>query len=128
MRGDGALVPAFASSGMGPQWFLDGADKEVNPQRKQDDHAHGREDDPESRVAEVGEEIVTAEEDQGKEDQVAGDGTDCAGEGAAPTADHAAADGQHVDRAHRGSGRESHEERGREHVDVREEHHVEPVK
>ena len=37
--------------------------------------------------------VVPAEEDQGEENQVAGDGTDSAGEGTAPTADHAAADG-----------------------------------
>ena len=54
MRGDGAFVPAFASAGVGPQGFLDGADKEVDPQRKQDDHADGREDGLESRVGQVG--------------------------------------------------------------------------
>ena len=86
---------------VGPQGLLDGADKEVDPQRKQDDYADARQDGPESRVGQVGKEIVTAEEDQGEEDQVAGDGADSAGEGTAPTADHAAADGQHVDRAHR---------------------------
>ena len=52
--GDGALVPAFASAGVGPQGFLDGADKEVEPQRKQDDHADGREDSLESRFGQVG--------------------------------------------------------------------------
>lgn len=93
MCGNGALVPAFASAGVGPQGFLDGADQEVEPQRKQDDHADGREDGLESRVRQVGEEIATAEEDEAEEDQVAGDGTDSAGEGMAPAADHAAADG-----------------------------------
>ena len=126
MRGDGAFVPVFASSGVGPQGFLDGADKEVDPQRQQNDHADGLQDSPESRVGQVGEEIVAAEKDQGEEDQVAGDGADSAGEGTAPTADHAAADGQHVDRAHRGGRRQSHEKCGREYVDVRDEHHVEP--
>ena len=124
MRGDGAFVPAFASSGVGSQGFLDGADKEVEPQRQQDDHADGREDGPESRVGQVGEEIVAAEEDQGEEDQVAGDGADSAGEGTAPTADHAAADGQHVDRAHRRGRRQSHEVCGRKYVDVGDERHV----
>src|ERR1700683_1741594 len=41
----------------------------------------------------------------------------------APTADHAAADGQHVDRSHRRGRRQSHQKCGREHVDVGE-HHV----
>lgn len=62
MRGDGAFVPALAGSSVGPQGFLDGADKEVGPQRKQDDHTDGREDGPENRVGQVGEEIVTSEE------------------------------------------------------------------
>jgi len=62
MPGDDAFVPAFAnSSSVGPQGFLDGADKEVDPQRKQDDHADGREDGPESRAGQVGEEIGAPE-------------------------------------------------------------------
>ena len=47
MRGDGAFVPVLASAGVGPQGLLDGADKEVDPQRKQDDYADGRQDCPE---------------------------------------------------------------------------------
>ena len=109
---------------VGSQRFLDGPDKEVDPQRQQDDHADGLQDSLEIWVGRVGEEIVTAEEDQGEEDQVAGNGADCAGEGAAPTADHAAADGQHVDRAHRRGRRQPHEKCGREYVDVGDEHHV----
>jgi len=42
----------------------------------------------------------------------------------APTADYAAADGQHVDRSHRRGSRQSHQECGRKHVDVGDEHHV----
>ena len=61
-------VPAFAGSSVGPQGFLDGADKEVEPQRQQDDYADSRQDGLESRVGQVGKEIVTAEEDQGEED------------------------------------------------------------
>jgi hypothetical protein len=80
---------------------LDGADKEVEPQRQEDDYAEGREDGLKSRGGQVGEEVATAEEDQREEEQVAGGRADCAGQGAAPTADHAATDGQHVDRAHR---------------------------
>jgi hypothetical protein len=56
-------VPAFAGSSVGPQGFLDGADKEVGPQREQDDHTEGPEDGPENRFGQVGEEIVTTEED-----------------------------------------------------------------
>jgi len=48
---------------LGPQGFLDGADKEVGPQREQDDHTEGRGDGPENRFGQVGEEIVTTEED-----------------------------------------------------------------
>ena len=126
MRGDGAFIPVFASAGVGPQGLLDGADKEVDPQRKQDDDADARQDGPESRVGQIGKEIVTAEEDQGEEDEVAGDGADSAGEGMAPTADQAAADGQHVDRAHGRGRRQSHEKCGRKYVDVGDEHHVAP--
>ncbi|MGA2608713.1 MAG: hypothetical protein ABSH01_14815 [Terriglobia bacterium] len=67
---------------------------------------------------------MTAEENQGEEDRVAGDGADSAGEGVAPTTDYAAADGQHVERAHRRGGRQSHEVCGRKYVDVGDEHHV----
>src|SRR6266481_2437855 len=42
----------------------------------------------------------------------------------APTADHAAADGQHVDRTHRRGRRQSHQECARKHADVGAEHHV----
>ena len=122
MRGDSAFVPAFASTGIGPQGFLDGAEKKVDPQRKQDDHADGREDGLESRIGQVGEEIFTTEEGQGEEDQVSGDRTDSAGEGMAPPADHAAADGQHVDRAHRRCRSQSHEVCARKYVDVGDKH------
>ena len=42
----------------------------------------------------------------------------------APTADHAAADGQHVDRTHRRGRRQSHQECARKHADIRNERHV----
>jgi len=64
MLGDGAFVPVPAGAGVGPQGFLDGADKEVEPQRKQDDYADGRKDGLKSRIGQVGKDIVTAEEDQ----------------------------------------------------------------
>ena len=124
MRGDGAFVPVLASAGIGPQGVLDGADKEVDPQRKQDDYADGRQDGLERRVGQVGKEVVPSEEDQREEDQIAGDGADSAGQGMAPTADHAAADGQHVDRAHRRGRRQSHQECGRKHVDVGDQRHL----
>jgi hypothetical protein len=124
VRRDGAFIPAFASAGVNPQWFLDDADKEVEPQRKQNYPADGREDGMESRAGQVGEEIVTAEERQGEEDQVAGDRADSAGEGMVPTTDHAAADGQHVHRAHRRGRRQTHEVCGRKYMDVGDKHHV----
>ena len=68
MCGDGAFVPVLASAGVGPQGLLDGADKEVDPQRKQDDYADGRQDGLERRVGQVGKEVVTPEEDQREED------------------------------------------------------------
>ena len=68
MRGDGAFIPVLASAGVGPQGLLDGADKEVDPQRKQDDCADGGQDGPEHRVGYVGKEVVTPEEDQREED------------------------------------------------------------
>src|ERR1039458_9268625 len=93
MRGDGAFVPLLASASVGPHGFLDGADKKVDPQRKQDDYADGRQDGLEPRVGQVGEEVVTAEKDHREEDEIASDGANAAGEGMAPTADHAAAGG-----------------------------------
>ena len=50
MRGDGVVVPVLASAGVGPQGFLEGAHKEIDPQRKQDDDADGRQDRLERRV------------------------------------------------------------------------------
>jgi len=50
---DGAFVPVLANAGVGPQGLLDGADKEVDPQRKQDDYADGRQDGLERRVGQV---------------------------------------------------------------------------
>lgn len=48
-----------------------------------------------------------------------------AGEGMVSTTDHAAADGQQVDRAHRRCRRrQTHEVCGRKHVDVGDEHHA----
>ena len=61
MRRDGAFVPVLASAGVGPQGVLDGADEEVDPQRKQDNYADGRQDGLERRVGQVGEEIMTPE-------------------------------------------------------------------
>ena len=68
MRGDGAFVPVLASAGVGLQGILGGADKEVDPQRKQDDYADGRQDGLERRVGQVGKEVVPPEEDQREED------------------------------------------------------------
>ena len=49
--------------------------------------------------------------------------TECGkGEGMAPAANHAAADGQHVDRAQRCGRRQSHEVCARKYVDVGDEH------
>ena len=64
MRGHGRFVPAAASAGEGALGILDGADKEVDPQRKQNDHAGGREHGLERRVGQVGKEVVAPEEDQ----------------------------------------------------------------
>src|SRR5271157_38209 len=124
MLRDGAFVSVLAGAGVGPQRFLDGVEKRVEPQRKQDDYADGLEDGPNSRVGQVGENIVAAQEDQGEEDQVASDGADATGDSVAPTADNPAADGQHVDGAHRRRRCQSHEIGGRKHVDVRDQSHV----
>lgn len=78
----------------------------------------------ERRVGQIGKEVVPPDEDHREKDEIAGDGTDSAGEGMAPTADHAAADGQHVNGAHRRGRRQSHQECGRKHVDVGDERHV----
>jgi len=94
----------------GPRGPVDDADKEVVSQWKQNDYADGRQDGLESRVGQVGKEIVTAEGDQGEEDELAGDVADSASERMAPTADQAAVDGQHVDRAH--CRRRTHEKCG----------------
>ena len=123
MRGDGGFVPAFTGAGEGAQGILDGADKEVDPQWEQNDDADGLQVGLDRRVGQVGKEVVTSEEDQREEDEIARDRTDSAGEGMAPTADQAAADGQHVDRAHRRCRRQSHQKCGRKDVDVGE-HHV----
>src|SRR5271165_4219555 len=85
---DGAFVPMLASAGVGPQGLLDGADKEVDPQRKQDDYADGCQDGRGGRVGEVGKELVPSREDQRKEDQTPGEGPDPAGEGMSPTPNH----------------------------------------
>ena len=66
---------------------------------------------------------MSPKEHQREEDEIASDGADSAGEGMAPTTYQAAADGQHVDRAHRRCRRQSHQECGRKHVDVGDEHH-----
>jgi len=50
MRRDGAFVPVLASAGVGPQGVLDGADKEVDPERKQDYASDGRQDGLERRL------------------------------------------------------------------------------
>src|ERR1700746_3368807 len=42
----------------------------------------------------------------------------------APTTDHAAADGQHVDRTHRRGRRQSHQECARKHANIGDERHV----
>ena len=124
MRGDGLFVPVLASTGKGPHGVLDGADKDVDPKRKQDDYADGLQDGLERGVRQVRKEVVPPDEDDRKKDEIAADGTDSTGEGMAPTADQTAADGQHVNRAHRRGSRQSHQECGQKHVDVGDEHHV----
>jgi hypothetical protein len=36
------FIPVFAGAGESTQWILQGADKEVDPQRKQNNDADGR--------------------------------------------------------------------------------------
>jgi len=68
MRGDGAFVQVLASAGVCPQGILDGPDKEVDPQRKEDYYADGRQDGLKRRVGQIRKEVVTPEEDQREED------------------------------------------------------------
>jgi hypothetical protein len=76
MRRDGAFVPVLASASIGPHGILDGADKEVDPKRKQDDYADGRQDGLERRVGQIGKEVMPPEENHRKKDEIAGDGAD----------------------------------------------------
>jgi len=68
MRGDGAFVPVLASAGIDPQGVLDGADKEVDPQGKQNNYADGRQDVLERRVGQIGKEVMTPDEDHREKD------------------------------------------------------------
>jgi hypothetical protein len=55
---DRAFGLALVNAGIGPQGLLDGADNEVDPERKQDDRAEGRQDGLERRVGQIGKEVV----------------------------------------------------------------------
>jgi hypothetical protein len=66
---------------------------------------------------------LAREERQGTENQIAEDRADSAGKGVTPTGGNSAADGHHVDRTNGRGCRQSHQECGRKHMDIRDDHH-----